>query len=433
MLRPIVRAVVAATALVVALATPAQALTWGPVRAASGPNAWNPGKSLAATPTTLLSIWATDCPPPSGKCATDGGPYMGVFVSRSAAAASPPSWTSRTRLSPSTAHAERPSIAAEGSTVIASYVTQRRYRTYNPAAPRRLWVRVSTNDGAAWGTPIRLSPKAGRVDYPRVAIADGRLFAVWTAAGSGTVKLAWSDDLGATWTKTDIGTTTAAPGGAAEGFAGYPDIGASGPNVAVAWIASPAGEQLLLTSAAGGADLAAQPPVQLTATSPNDGQHYPAVAGAVDPADPTVAIAYSTDTALEIVTFDGNNLTMPDVVFDWSSLTVVGLRYTGGYGPAVLPVTPDRLAVAVAGCRAVATGNPCDPTRRAARIDILYTATPDQGNGWGTPVRLTDASVAPYRTNDEPSLAVTGSIERLAFVRYQRTFTDYNVAIRSGV
>ena len=50
----------------------------------------------------------------------------------------------------------------------------------------------------------------------------------------------------------------------------------------------------------GGDDFAGATPAQLTRSSPNDGQHYPAVGGAADPADPRVAIAYSTGTALEL-------------------------------------------------------------------------------------------------------------------------------------
>ncbi len=289
MLRSTRRALLAAIALIVAVSLPAQAITFGPTRRASAPSAWNPGKALAATPTRLLSIWASDCPPPTGECATDNGPHMAVFVSRSPAGAAPAHFGKPVRLSPKTAHAERPSIAADGDTVIASYVTQKRYRNYDPGAARAVWVRISVNGGDRWRPRVRLSAGGTRVDYPRVAISGGRLFTVWTVAETGQIRLAWSDDLGATWSKTDVGTTTATPSGVGEGVAGYPDIGARGANVAVAWIASDDGSQVAVTSSTGGADLTGQTPVALTSSSPNDGQHYPAVAGAADPADPRVA------------------------------------------------------------------------------------------------------------------------------------------------
>ena len=275
----LLRALAIAVAVALAVALPAHAVTFGKERRASSAYAWNPGKSLAASDTRLLSVWASDCPPPKGICATDAGPRMGVFVIRSPAGARPPSWSDPFRLSPKGTQAERPSIAAEGGTAIASWVTQRSYLHYRASGPRVLWVRVSTSEGKTWRAPIRLTSIAGRVDYPRVAIADGRLFAVWTNADTGSVRLAYSDDLGKTWTSERVGSTTSLALGANEGYAGLPDVGGSGSNVAVAWISSDAGGQQLATSSNGGGDLAGATATQLTAASPNDGQHYPAVGG----------------------------------------------------------------------------------------------------------------------------------------------------------
>src|SRR4029079_7762608 len=74
-------AVLVATAALLAFAAPAVAATdFGHARRISSPYAWNPGKSLVATTNKLLTIFASDCPPPSGRCADDNGPRMGVFV-----------------------------------------------------------------------------------------------------------------------------------------------------------------------------------------------------------------------------------------------------------------------------------------------------------------------------------------------------------------
>ena len=104
-----------------------------------------------------------------------------------------------------------------------------------------------------------------------------------------------------------------------------------------------------------------------------------------------------------------------------------------GYGPAVLPVASARIAVAVAACRRDTLGPPCSPGARGSRIDVVYRATPDGGATWETGRRLTDATTRPYRTNDEPSLAATAGIERVAFDRYEPTFAHYAVWIRSAV
>ena len=428
--------VIVVAAVVAAVSTgaaPSFAATFGAPHRASARYAWNPGKSLAATDSRLLSIWASDCPPPSERCATDDGPYMGVFVQRSPAGATLPTWGKPLRLSPPSVHAERPSIAAQGSIVIASWVTQRSYGRYHPGAPRVLWVRVSRNQGKTWGRATRLSPINGRVDYPRVAIGGGRLFAVWTSADNGGIRIAHSDDNGGHWAKATIAQTTSTPFGAGEGYAGLPDIGASGPNVAIAWIATDTGIQRALTSALGGDDLVGATPAQLTGRSPSDRQHYPAVGGSADPADPRVAIAYSTRTTLELRTYDGVTLGAPSTVFTWQT-TIAGTRFDDGYGPAVLPLDPARIAVAVSACRRNTLAlHPCDPFAAGSRIDVLYVETPDGGATWEAPLRLTDATRGTYRTNDEPSLALTGTTRRVAFDRYQPSFSNYAVWLRSSI
>jgi hypothetical protein len=430
MVRRAMRVLLAAAVLLIP-GLPAAAVTFGPQRQVSGPYSWNPAKSLAASSSKLLAVWATDCPPPKHICAIDSGPHMGVFVRRSGAARTNPSWSAPTRLSRATTQAERPSIAAHGSTVIASWVTQRSYLHYRPARPRVLWVRVSTSEGKRWRPPVRITAPTGRVDYPRVAVGGGRLFVTWTNANTGDIRLAWSDDLGGSWTRIVVGTTTAHPMGNKEGYAGFPDVGASGTNVAVAWIADAAGEQDVVTSAISGDDLAGATPAQLTATSPNDGQHYPAVQGSRDPTDGRIAIAYSAPGELDVVTFDGATLGPPETVFAWGQ-RFGGVRYSGGYGPAALPLAPSGLAVAVAGCRPnLNASNDCNPLARGARIDVVYRTTADSTT-WDAAQRLTSAGSTMFRVYDEPSLAMTGVVQRVSYDRYVRSFARYDVALRSG-
>lgn len=416
---------------VVALASPAAAATtFGHARRISTPYAWNPGKSLTATTGKLLTIFATDCPPPSGRCADDNGPRMGVFVRRSPASSQAGDWGKPTRISPGSVQAERPSIAAHGRTVIASYVTQRSYLHYRPSAPRVLWIRVSLDQGRTWHAPVRLSSPKGRVDYPRVAIGGGRLFAVWTQADSGAIRLATSADHGHHWSASSIATTTS-KSGTGEGFRGLPDIGVSGADVAVAWFATDNGVQRAVTSNTGGGDLATATPVAISGPSPNDGQHYPAVAGAAGAGDPRVALAYSTATGVELRIFDGSTLSTPTAVFAWREV-VGGHGYLDGYGPAVLPFGTSQVAISIAGCRRNPRAQPCRPLTRGAQIDILYRHSADDGATWDGPMRLANAANAHYRVNDEPSLAMTGSAQRVSYDRYQRSFSRYDVWMRSS-
>jgi hypothetical protein len=357
---------------------------------------------------------------------------MGVFVRRSPSSKANPDWSTPKRLSPPTIQAERPSIASEGSTVIASYVRQRSYLHYRPRDPRVLFIRVSPDAGKSWRSPVRLTSGSARVDYPRVAIGNGRLFVVWTGAGGGDIRLATSDDLGRHWSTSTVGTTRSKPLGPAEGFAGYPDVGASGVDVAVAWIANGDGKQVAIASATGGDDLATATPTELASHSPDRGQQYPAVGGADEPSDPRVAIAFTKASGVSVAVFDGSTLSPSSVAITWPK-TVGGAHYQAGYGPAVVPFGATKIALAVAGCRRNPQAfDPCNPRASGARIDVLYRVSNDDGATWDPLRRLTNASQKPYRVNDEPSIALTGPTHRVSFDRYERSFRRYDVWLRSS-
>jgi hypothetical protein len=99
----------------------------------------------------------------------------------------------------------------------------------------------------------------------------------------------------------------------------------------------------------------------------------------------------------------------------------------------VLPLDPARIAVAVAGCRRNQFSvHPCDPFAKGSRIDVLYVETPDGGATWETPARLTNAARGQFRTNDEPSIALTGTRRRVAFDRYEPSFHTYGVWLRTS-
>jgi len=427
--RPLLIGVAAAALLLVGVARPGPAFG---VQRAAAPFSWNPGKSLATAGGRLLSAWASDCPPPSGACATDRSPTMGVFVQRSPAAAVPAAWGRPKRMSPHDVQAERSSIAADGNLAVVGWVTQTSYLHYRPTARRSFWIRISTDHGATWRAPHRVSLLRGRVDYPRLAVQGHEIFAVWTDANNGAIRFATTTDLGATWSKRTVGTTSSTSDGVRQGFAGLPDIGVSGTNVALVWFSNPNGKQLVELSSIGGTDLSSSTPsTTLVASSPNDGQRYAGAAGSLIPGDPRVAIAFTTPGQLLVRVWDGVTLG-PEITVASFPVAVGGVVYTGGYGPAVLPTGSDGLVVAFAGCRRRSNvPNPCDPTDGAARIDILSRESADGGGTWGPSRRLVDATKAPYRVNDEPSIALTTGRRRIAFDSYQPSFVAYLVRMRS--
>jgi hypothetical protein len=429
---------VAASAIVASLlvslgATPASAGgTWSQPRTAAAPFSWTPGKALASSSAFVLSAWASDCPPPKHACATNHGPHMGVFVQRARSDTTGLRWSGPRRVSPGNVQAERATIAARGTRVIAGWVTQTKVTGYKPGARRVFWVRRSRDQGKHWGAPIRLSAAKGRVDYPRVALAGGRAFAVWSDGKTGNIRLSTSTDGGAHWSTKTIGSTNAHAGRPREGRSGLPDLGASGQNLAITWYTNDQGRQVILTSATGGDDLdAGSTPLVLANTSPPNGIRYAGAVGAGDGASNRVAVAYTTPSGIATRVWNGTTLGSPSAVVSWP-LSADGQTYADGYGPAVLPSGSNDLMVAFAGCRARPIGDPCNTFAPAARVDVLVVTSTDDGGGWGPANAVADSGKLPYRTNAEPSLALSGSTFRLSFDRYQSTFKDYRVWIRSS-
>jgi hypothetical protein len=416
-----------------AVAGDALAVGFTRIQSAAERFSWNPGKSLATANGHLISAWASDCPPPSGACATDRSPTMRVFVQRAEGGTVPAAWGRPVRVSPRDAQAERVSLAADGDLVAVGWVKQTSYLHYDAAAPRVFWIRISTDRGRTWRSAHRISMSRGRVDYPRIAVSNGSIAAVWTNADTGEIRMAITSDRGGTWMKGTVGMTTSRSDGSRAGYAGLPDVGMSGANVAVVWFATPNGMTQAALSSAGAADLLAAggSTVTLAGTSPNDGEHYPAAAGSPTGGDPRVVVAFTTSDELIVRVWDGATLAPGMSLASFPSV-FGGTTYRDGYGPAVLPAADDDLLVAFAGCRARSgLSHPCDPSDPAARIDVLYTESTDAGASWSSIQHLADATKR-FHTNDEPSIATTSGRRRIAFDSYEPTFTRYRVRMRSS-
>jgi hypothetical protein len=412
-------------------AGPARAsIDFGDARRVGPPSTWNGGNGLAHTSGFLVTAWASDCPPPHGACATDDGPYMGVFVQRARLGSGAPSWGKPVRVSQRRQQAARPTIAAQGDTVVAGWVTQTSYRHDAPRKRRVFYVRRGRRQGRRWGPAIRMSAGHGRVADPELAASGGAFYATWTNANTGDIRVSISIDRGVTWRTQTVGSTRAgSPSGT--GFHGEPSIGASGANVVVAWFANDAGAQVAKVSNAGGSDLAGAPEMPLTGSSPNEGLHYPDVGGADDGASHDVAVAYTTSTGIGVRTYDGGSLGNERSILDPWPQTVHGLSYDGAYGPSIQPYGSGGLAVAFAGCRSSASlANDCRPSSHG-RIDLLYAESTDGGHSWAALVRLADSSKV-YRINDEPSVVFVRDKRDVLFNRYDPSYRAYDLALRIG-
>lgn len=402
-----------------------------PAAALSTPLAWTDGNTLARSQAFLQTAWASDCPPPSGRCATDRGPYVGVFWQR-AARATPGTWSKPRRLSLPHQQAERPAVASNGTNVYVAWVTQTSYLHYRPKSPRTVWIRASSNQGATWGAAHAVSTPGSRADFPVIAASDDAAWVVWTGAGSGSILMASTTTNGAHWTAPAIIGTTTSGKGSPEGYQGFPAIGASGANVMAAWILGPAGKQVAVVSHTLADDWSSPPtPIPLTPQSPNDGVHYPVVRGADDGESDHVAVAYATATGIQTRTYDGSSLGQPAVVAGpWTRTST----YAGGYGAAAIPFGADDVAVVWSGCRRVAAlMSPCRPSRKQARIDLMERESTDGGTRW-TPVFRLSAATTAVPVNEAPSLEADGANGHRSFVWLRRTanWINYRVWIRNG-
>jgi hypothetical protein len=217
---------------------PLSGVSWGTTYSAGPSYSWNEGYGLArsvqGTTQRLHALYATDRV--SGTWARDGGPYLGVYYTKSSSGSS---WTTGKRLNPTTQHAARLGIAAYGSRVYATWVSQTKLIPSSTGA-RVLYVRVNTNygDAASWKTAIRLTSTTGRVDYPTIAVSGYDAYIAWTDSATGSVKVAISHDRGVTWKTTSLGSTTA---GNSSNKYGYPTVAVASSTVAVTWVSANTG------------------------------------------------------------------------------------------------------------------------------------------------------------------------------------------------
>jgi hypothetical protein len=149
-------------------------------------------------------------------------------------------WSTPKRLNPKSQHAARLGLAAAGSRVYATWVSQTKWVHFSPTAPRVLYVRVNTSHGSssAWKSTIRLTSTSGRVDYPTIAAAGTDAYIAYTDSVTGSVRIARSHDRGATWTKLTLGSTTIST---SQGRLGLPSVAVNGSTVVVAWLSDVAG------------------------------------------------------------------------------------------------------------------------------------------------------------------------------------------------
>jgi len=383
---------------------PQSGVTWGSTYGAAPSYSWNSGyglaRSLQGSTQRLHGLYATDRV--GGKWATDSGPYAGVYYTRSSSGSS---WTTGKRLNPSTQHAVRLGVAAAGSRVYATWVSQTRIVRYSSTAPRVLYVRVNTSygDSASWKSTIRLTSTTGRVDYPTIAASGYYVHIAWTDGVTGSVRVATSKDRGATWKITSVGTSAA---GTSSNKAGYPAVAVSGATVAVTWTSSNTGTIKTRISTDHGVTWG----TTQTVASASNGTFATAVRGT------RVAVTWAGAAGVAL---------RQRIAGTWGSAVVVAP--TDGvhaqYAPAI--ALPDSSRIGIAWTEDAATAN---------WSNLRWAESPDGGANWYAPQTLaSSASSSARRANDWASIAwPTASTRYVAWNGWTANTNNYRLYIRKG-
>ena len=413
----IITSVVAIAATTLA-APPASAIVaWGPQRTLAD-WAWSTGSSLAATGSgsdlVVHQLLTTDNI--DGEFATDHGPYEGVFLSSSKDRGM--TWSAPVRVSQPKRHAERAGLAADGDTLYAVWTTRASYDHENPSGRRILYLRANDAGGAprGWGPIVQLSKLKGLVDSPSVAASAGRVYVAWTDANTGEVRLAASKDQGTTWKRHVLGKARGLDTGG-EGHLGLTSVGAAGPNVGVAWLATSDGAVRGAVSTNGGRTW------RLVVTLASGGGGANGGSPSVDGRGDRLAFAWTTATGLWVRPWSGSFEPTEQVVpfGDGSG------EDTGGYDAQVVVGDAGTIGVVWSGCGSVT----CDTGSALARIQVLWSGS--TGGGWSAPSLVRGATSDDQRINDGASVVWINAQTRIvSYAGSVSGFTTYRLYARVG-
>jgi hypothetical protein len=143
------------------------------------------------------------------------------------------SFGSAIRITTNTGVSGDPSVAAVGSNVYVAWDDNT--PVTGSGGSYEIWLRVSSNSGASFGSAVRLTTNTGASLYPSVAAAGSNVYVAWEddtqVTGSGTYNEVWlriSSNSGASFGSAVRLTTNT-------GISQYPSVAAAGSNVYVAW------------------------------------------------------------------------------------------------------------------------------------------------------------------------------------------------------
>ena len=399
---------VAGAAFLAAPATAAPA--WGPQRTVDT-WAWSSGSSFARAPNgDLVALEVTDFS--QGSFATDHGPYMGVFARTSSDRGA--TWSAPVRVSQGGKQADRAALAVSGGSMYAAWVTQQSYDNYDPSAPRVLYFRANT--GGGWGKTVALTKKKGRVDSPSIAASGKRVYVAWVDANTGQVRVARSTNGGKTFARIVIGKTTAvSPDG--DGLRGSASVGAAGNAVAVAWISSGSGGEKARVSTNGGKKW--HDPISVVGSLGAANGGTPSLRGWGD----KLALAWTTPSGVHARIWSKS----------WGPVRTIAsfgqsAPYKGGFDVEIVPSQGGTIGAVWSACRT----SGCDLLSAQTRIDVLWSDSTD-GAGWSAPSVVQGSIHADQAINESPTAVwLDGGTRIVGYTGRSAGWTSYAMFLRVG-
>jgi hypothetical protein len=241
------------------------------------------------------------------------------------------------------------------------------------------------------------------------------VFVSYTDSDTGAITLMASADYGATWSTSTVATTLATNGDG--GYAGWPEIAASGANVAVTWIDQNMGDGYVAISTDYGLTFGTAKRIAVN----------PVFSMAVAAKGDRIAVASVSEAGSSVSLWKaGSWLRSRGYASHDPSGTA---RYKAAYGPAVVLSGTSTVAVAWSGCRRANCA-----ASSTYGVDVLWRESSNDLKDLKPTVLVASyAASSSKRYNEYPSVLMPSTTRRLiTYTSWSASGSTYRVYFETG-
>jgi hypothetical protein len=283
------------------------------------------------------------------------------------------------RITTNTGHSGWPSVAAVGSYVYVAWHDNT--PVTGSGGSYEIWMRASSNNGASFGSPTRITTNSGDSRYPSVAAVGSHVYVAWQdntpVTGSGGSYEIWmraSSNNGASFGSPIRITTNT-------GYSLQPSVAADGSYVYVAW-----GDNTSVSGSGGSHE------IWLRVSSNNGVSFGSAIRMSTNTYDSVLASVAASGSYVYLAWADYTPVTgsgvQPEV---WMR---VSFNYGASFGAAIRLTTNTGISyepsVAASGTNVLVAWHDSTPVTGSATGDEVWMrASSDYGASFGSPIRIT--------------------------------------------